>query len=200
MIPPPPRRIRRLVGYLLGFGVSVGVGLSPYLGESKVPGFTPLLTLIPPTIRDTAIPLSAALMGIVAVVIQWHAADQVTRAWLHETFKRALLLVLASFLVLTIVHILVVVRIDDPAGGPPDTFVIGFLKPNEDCCPPKTSDIDCVYKATLDQAKVESCWGPKNVRVAKLALILSYLLFMSSFGLIVGLLLIKDETQLRRET
>lgn len=197
MTPPPPQLARKLVRYILGFSVSFAIGLAPYLGRLKVPGFVPLLSLMPDNIQDTAIPLSAALMGIVAVVIQWYGSERVTSVWLRKGFKRALVLALLSFLVLIVVHTRVVVRVAyDDGGQKSKTYLIGFFRPNnKPPCSFDDSDVDCIARIGLKESKIESYWGDTQIQIAKLALILPYLLFMSSFGLLVGLLLLKDEEQ-----
>src|SRR5215475_12041913 len=73
--PKLPRLASDWVRYLLGFTVSIGVGLAPYLGLVGVPLFTPLLSLIPHSLQSIAIPISIASMGIIAVVVQWRKRD-----------------------------------------------------------------------------------------------------------------------------
>jgi hypothetical protein len=90
-IQPATPLARKFVRYLVGFGVGVGVGLAPYLGIVKVPLFRSLLSLIPDSIQDTVIPLSAALMGTLAVAIQWYAGESVTRQALRKMFTRTLI-------------------------------------------------------------------------------------------------------------
>lgn len=75
---PPTALTRVWVRSLIGFSVGVAVGLAPYLGVTGVPLFTPLLELIPSTARHTTIPLSAALMGLVAMWVQWYGADKLS--------------------------------------------------------------------------------------------------------------------------
>ena len=75
-ITPATSLSKKFVRYIIGFGVGVAVGLAPYLGILNVPFFKPLLSLIPEAVRGTAIPLSAALMGIVAVVIQSYGSER----------------------------------------------------------------------------------------------------------------------------
>lgn len=191
-MPSPPPLVRKLGRYILSFGVSFAIGLAPYLGRVKVPGFTPLLSLIPATIQDVAIPLSAALMGIVAVVVQWYGGEEVSRAWLRKHFKRALLLVLSSFMLLIVVHTLVVVRVEFLGGQDSETFVVGFKRTHKPPCTAEVSDSNCIKLLTFDVSRIESFWGDRQLRMARLALILSYLVFMSSFGLLVGLLLLKQ--------
>jgi ABC-type multidrug transport system fused ATPase/permease subunit len=196
-VPPPPPLARRLIRYILGFGVSFAIGLAPYLGRLEVPGFTPLLSLIPASIQDTAIPLSAALMGIVAVVIQWQGSERVSQRWLRRWFFRTLLLALFSFIALTVVHTFVVVKVDILGGRDSERFLVGFVRPIKPPCTEDISDSECIKKLTLDVSKIESFWGDKQIRLAKLSLTLPYLLFMSSFGLVVGLLLLKEESSRR---
>lgn len=196
MTTPPPLLARKLVRYIVGCGVSVAIGLAPYLGRLKVPGFTPLLSLMPENIQGIAIPLSAALMGVVAVVVQWYGNERVSRKWLRKAFKRALVLALLSFVVLIVVHTLVVVRGEYEGGRESKTYLIGFLGPdNPDPCTAQDSDSQCLGKVGYKIANIESHWGNRQIQIAKLALILSYLLVTSSFGLLVGLLLLKDEGQ-----
>lgn len=189
--PQPPPLARKWVRYILGFGVSVGIGLAPYLGRFNIPGFTPLLSLIPRSIQDTAIPLSAALMGVIAVVVQWYGGERVTNSWLRKKFRWTLAFVLLSFLALTVIHALVVVKVDYDGGKNSERFLIGFNRPNKPPCE-NVAPGECIKRLTFDVSAHESHWGDRQMSAARLSLILSYLLFMSSFGLIVGLLLLRD--------
>jgi len=86
-VPAITTRWTRLV---LGFGVSVAIGLAPYLGLVKVPLFAPLLSLIPVSIQNVALPLSAASMGVVAVFIQWYGFQRYSKHWLNTSFRRVM--------------------------------------------------------------------------------------------------------------
>src|SRR5882724_5196164 len=89
---PPTRTAKKFVRYMVGFGVSVAVGLAPYLGTLHVPLFSSLLDLIPEPIRGTVIPLSAALMGVVAVIVEWYGWERQDLAWFKTIFIRCLVL------------------------------------------------------------------------------------------------------------
>jgi hypothetical protein len=84
-----PSLTGRWMRLVLGFSVSVGVGLAPYLGKLKVPLFTPMLSLIPQSLQAVALPLSAASMGLVAVLVQWYGSQQIRQKQLSTWFGRS---------------------------------------------------------------------------------------------------------------
>lgn len=200
-MPEPPPITQQWIRYLLGFTVSVAIGLAPFLGKVDVPLFDSLLGLIPTNLQETVLPLSAALMGIIAVSVQWYASERINRAWLGKWFSRTLMSTFVSFLVLSVVHTFVVVRVHIRGGEEVISTLVGFARPVKPPCSEKLSDSECLEYVTLDPAAIESFWGSGQIRLATLALILPYLIFMGSFGLLVGLFLIKErqsEGQLRR--
>ena len=192
----PTRLARKLVKSILGFGISVAVGLAPYLGKYDIPFFSPLLDLIPESLHATIFPLSSAFMGVLAVAVQWYAGERVTLAWLGRLFRWTLLFSLITFIVLGVIHILVVVKVPIPAINDSATFLVGFKRPVRPPCTAEVSDAECIQKITLDEAAIASFWGDRQIRLAALSLILAYLLFMGTFGIMIGLLLLRDEAQL----
>jgi hypothetical protein len=199
-LPGPPSLAQKWVRYLIGFGVSVAVGLAPYLGRVRVPLFSSLLSLIPENIQDTVLPLSAALMGIVAVVIQWYGSDKITKRWLKRRFNFVGVMAIASFLLLILVHTLVVVKVPYAGGKKSASFLVGFSRPNTPPCTAEVSDADCIQHLTFNPVRIESFWGDRQVRLAKLSLMLPYLAFTALFGMLIGLLLLKDEARVHRNT
>ena len=191
-LPQAPRVARRWAQYVLAFGVSVAVGLAPYLGKIHVPGFAPLLSTIPTALHDVLIPLSAAVMGILAVVVQWMADDHPTERWLRKMFGRVLLVLVLSLVSLIVVETMAVVRVDILGGKDFETFQVGFSRPLRHPCTADVSDAECIKKLTLDRALIESFWGDKQVRIARLCLIFSYLTFTGGFGALVGLLTLRS--------
>jgi hypothetical protein len=197
---PPTPLARKLVRYILGFGVGVGFGLAPYLGLLDLPLFKPLLALIPESIQNTVIPLSSALMGTAAVVTEFYGGEYVTRARLRRLFKRTLLIAIAAFIVLIVVHSFVVVTIPVLGGKESVSFVVGFARPDKPPCSAEISDAACVKLLTLDTSEIESFWGDKQIRLAKVLLIIIYLLFTGSFGAIIGLIVIRDKVKTKVTT
>jgi hypothetical protein len=190
---PPTPLARKLVRYILGFGVGVGLGLAPYLGLLNIPFFKPLLSLIPESIQGTVIPVSAALMGVVAVVTEFYGGERVTQAKLRGLFKRTLFTAVVTLVILIGLHIFSVVTVPILGGKESVSFVVGFNRPVKPPCTEEISDAQCIKYLTLDTAEVESFWGDRQVRVAKGLLVLSYLAFTSSFGTIIGLIVLRDQ-------
>jgi hypothetical protein len=185
-----PHLATQWVSYLLGFSVSVAVGLAPYLGRVKIPLFTPLLSLIPLTIQDVAIPVSSAAMGIVAVVVQWYGSTRISGAWLSRMFVRTLASCVLLFVAFVTIEMMAVEHIDIPATGGRVSFVVGFSYPNKAPCT-ELSRADCIGKKIgLNPAAVLTYFGGKQVHESELLLILTYTALMSSFGALVGLLVI----------
>jgi hypothetical protein len=175
------------IKFLLGFSVSVAVGLVPYLGKI-VPLFTPLLAIIPESVQPLAIPLSAAAMGIVAVLVQWHsmqsAPPEQTKSW----FRRTLVLCVVALFALGILETMTVVRINVPAVGRTVSFAVGPSHPGTPPCAGLSRN-DCIeHQLSLDEARIDSYFGEGWVTITKFALVLVYTGFMSTFGALVVML------------
>ncbi len=192
----PTTRARRWVRYLLGFGVGVGVGLAPYLGRVNVPGFSALLTMLPDSLRDTALPLSAAVMGLVAVCVQWYGEERLSRAWLRRAFAIAAAAFVAALVAFAVVQSYVVVPVHVGAENFTASFLVGFDTPDRPPCPragaDAVGDAECIKRLTLDDARVAAFWGDRSVRVARLALLGSYLAATGAFAALVGLVLLRE--------
>jgi hypothetical protein len=190
-IPAAPPLATKWAKYVVGFGVSVAIGLAPYLGKLDVPLFTPLLNLIPPTVQDTAIPLSAALMGVVAVLIEWYGMSSLTIETVQKWFSRTVLWIIAGFILLTIIQTKVVARVPISSGKQTASFLVGLRDPHTPPCE-KVGKAECIKLITMDPAKIESHWGDDNIASARLALVFSYLAFTSGFGFLVGMLVLRQ--------
>lgn len=195
-VPPLAAYWVRLV---LGFGVSVAVGLAPYLGSLHIPLFAPMLSLIPASVQPIAIPVSATSMGIIAILVQWYGSVKPGRLWLRAMFGRTLAVCFLSFIALVAIEMVAVVRVDVPATNSTVSFAVGLGKPSAPPCV-ALGRADCIrHKLGLDEALIDSYFGENAVNTTKLSLVLSYVAFMSSFGALVGLLLLIGRPELSRE-
>lgn len=192
---PPTPLANRLVRYILGFGVGVGAGLAPFLGKVQVPGFDALVQLIPTTMHSTVFPVSAFAMGMVAVLMQWFAGDSPTKAWLRRQFRRGMIAVITGLLLFIVIQSQVVYPLNAAAVGHPVPVLIGFgerrVTPE---CPREMPLAECIRLRTAHPDQIASLWGEANVGLARLSLLLSYLLTTVAFGWIVGLLVLQAAT------
>jgi hypothetical protein len=188
-----PRLASDWVRYLLGFTVSVSVGLAPYLGLVDVPLFTPLLSLIPLSLQSIAIPISIASMSIIAVLVQWKKRDQAKPL----AFRLASFSALATLLLFLVIEMTAVAHIEVPAANQTVSFAVGFSSPRQPPCAGISREACIVEKLGFDETVIDSYFGDAQTALTKLLLVLSYIGFMSSFGWMVGLLLLRERRRAR---
>src|ERR1700688_4642810 len=186
---------RRLWHYILGFGVGIGVGLAPFLGRVKVPGFSALLDLYPLQMQQYLIPLSAFLLGTIAVAVQYYSAQRRSAAILDRYFRSLIVSLLGAFLILVVLYTQFVLPVKVEETGEWVHVVISWSR-SAGCCP-GLEDLDCIKQRSLDPAAIDSCW--KHLPLVKLALSVPYLFSRGSFPARVGLLLFREQGQEPRQ-
>jgi hypothetical protein len=194
----PTDLARRYVRYVRGFGVSIAIGLAPFLGKVKLPGFSALLEAVPFQIQDSLIPLSAFLMGLVAVAVQFYAGEQVAPARIRSLFGAGLVVLVAGLVLFIVFSTSFVERqkFGDQSVG---VIVSDSRLPPPGChCPRTLDDKACIQQLSLDEAALDSCWGGPSLRRRKLALSVTYLLLTGGFASLIGLLLLQEGSRGRR--
>jgi len=184
--------------YFLGLTVGMAIGLSPYIGILNVPVFRPLLELIPLTLQNTLIPLSSALMGVVATVIQWHAEEHYSKKYFNRLFLRSVLICFFALFALIIVHTLCVVTIPIKSGRESVSFLVGFSRPTVEPCTLDVSDEACIERLSFDPAEISSFWQDRQLRITRLFLFSAYLFFTGSFAIIVGLIAVRQNQRQKK--
>jgi len=86
----------------------------------------------------------------------------------------------------------VVARVPFGTHGEAVSFLVGFSRPVRPPCTADISDSECIKHLSFNTSRIESFWGDRPIRLARLSLILSYLSFMSGFGLLVGVLMLQQ--------
>lgn len=175
---------------LVTLTVGVGVGLAPYLGTLDVPLFKPLLDMIPDSLQDSTIPVSAALMGLVAVAVEWYGRERPSAALMRWSFPAVFAAALLALLAFMWVHTATVVTAH-AAGGSAKSFVVGAARSPTCGCPPTVGDEQCINGLSWNEALIAECWGDAQVRRAGLTLRLTYLLTTGLFGALVGLVALR---------
>jgi hypothetical protein len=191
----PTPKARRFVRLVVGFSVGVGIGMAPFLGKVRVPGFEPLLDLFPEQLRGVFIPLGAFLMGVIAVAVQVLTVPTWKGKELTRFSVRLMALTVASVVLLAIVYFLVVVRLQ--VAGRDVAVVTGWSRSSS--CPCTTpSDVLCIEELSLRPGAIEACWGTRQVQMSRLALCLLYLSTIGSFAALVGAALAFEQVRQRR--
>lgn len=190
---------RRFVRYILGFGVSVGVGLAPFLGKIKVPGFSALLEVLPVQLQSVLVPFSAFLMGLVALAVQFYYREKVSARTIRRYFRAGFVAIVLGFFMFVVLYRLFVIRVPIDEGRSHTAFVVSATRLAGCRCEDSDTDLECVKAVTFDPAALATCWGGASLELRELSLMVSYLLLTSGFGALIGLLIVQEEVQrLRR--
>jgi hypothetical protein len=203
---PPTPLARRFVRYALGFFVGVAIGMAPILGSVDVPGFKALLNVMPFQIASELIPLSAYLMGIIAVAVQYFAGERTPPSVLRKLFRLSLFVITVGFLLFVILRDQFTVGVR--RGGGRVTVLISSSPvaptpeeptPCGDCKNPKSSPASCIRRIGLEEEAIEKCWGYEGLTRRSQLLKLSYLILTGGVGVLIGFLLLRDEARRQEE-
>jgi hypothetical protein len=184
---PVPPTTKRWLKVLLGLSISVPIALAPLLGKLPIPLFPALLVMIPESIRNSVIPISAATMGLVAVSVEFRSIEKKSVKQLLGKARRSLLFASLCLALFCIVHSMSVTRVDVLGGSESLYFVTGFKAPEAPPCTGK-STADCIELLTTKQSAIASYFGDGQIRLASLMLEVFYVAFFAYFGNVVGIL------------
>jgi len=180
---------RTFVRYVVGFSVGVGIGLAPFLGKVKVPGFEALISLFPRQLQNTLLPLAAFLMGVIAVAVQFYAGSHLHPDRLGRYFGIGLVVMLSGFFLFAILCMLFVRQIPLREGEHAALILTPERLPGCSCG--NLPDALCVQKLSFNRAMLETCWGGPALKAREVSLEISYLLLTGGFGALIGLLLLR---------
>jgi hypothetical protein len=171
-----PSAAQRWLRLILALTVSVAIGLAPLLG------------LLPTDLQPRIIPITSALMGLVAVGVQWYSQDALSNRARRLAFKRTLIIAVAVLTGFYIVSTPVVKPFvyGEPSDLRTDYILVAFCQPNKPPCGGMSKE-ECLQVLTSNRVRIATFYGSQNLEVAQLALVLPYLVFMTSFAVAVGL-------------
>jgi len=196
-----PRAVTPLLGlfrrYILGFGVTLSIGLAPFLGKVKVPGFVALLEVVPLQLQDALIPLSAFLMGLIAVAVQFYAGEDIAPGYIRSLFGGGLATVVVGLILFTTLSSYFVER-QEFGSQSVGVLVTDSRRPG--CaCSPQDDNNACIKQLSLAEEALDSCWGGPSFQRRKLSLSLTYLFLTGGFASLIGLLLLQMRNRPRRK-
>jgi len=194
-IDPPTATAKQLVLRILGYGVWVGIALAPWLGKLKVRLFSALIELYPESLQDWLIPVSAALVGMIVVVIDFATNERTSKAAIRRWFIATVIVFVSTLLTLVWIYPDLVARVEKGLEGDRMAYlavvtgtpeVPGPLPAKCKCTPGDPAE-QCVGDVGLKPANVRTCFGAVRINRATRALTLLYLAVMASFAGAVGL-------------
>jgi hypothetical protein len=142
-----------------------------------------------------AIPLSAAMLGLIAVGVQWYSSAEVPERFLKKWFPRAALFAGISLVLFILLHTALVVGVQIQGGASRVAFVVWPSRVSSCPCVAAVPDATCVIQLSFSESELDRCWGDRNRRLAGTALALSYTFATSGFGALVGLAVMRQRTR-----
>jgi hypothetical protein len=187
---------RRFVRYILNFFLGLGIGLAPFLGTKNVPGFRALISVMPFQIAPVLIPLSAFLMGLVMVAVQFYSTEQISRSTLRKRFKFALIAMVIGFVLFYYLRGEFTVDVERAMNASTVTVLIGDSTTSDCLCKnPKEHPDSCIQELSFSTAAIASCWDAREIKRRGELLGLSYLVLTSGVGVLIGLVLLVEDSR-----
>ena len=175
------QRARKFLRYCLSFGLATALALATYL----IPLFQPVLSFLPDTGYKFVLLIFSALLGGLAVGVQWHALAKLPRLKLRKRLKQILGIATVAIVGFVILHAIVVVTLT--VQGEPEWFVVGFSRRVVEGCPADITNQQCVKNLSTDPVEIAKAWGEGQIKLASSLLTLLYLAFVSSLAALAGL-------------
>lgn len=194
---------------ILGFGVWFAIGLAPFLGKIRVPGFTAVIEMYPATLQSWLIPLSGLFMGMMAVTIEFASEQRIGKARLTSWFIRAAATFGLSLIVMIALYLFTVTTVDQnirlpngELGQVTHAFVTGrstVASPSPCGCVAGMDAEQCLKEISLESTKIKACFGARPIKFATFSLALVYLVLTGSFVAAVGLLMLEQRRRRARQ-
>jgi hypothetical protein len=195
-LPPTTSVAWKFGRYALSFGVTLVVGLAPLLGKSGVRLFTPLATLIPLNLQEGVLALAGFLMALTAVAAQFFASDNAAfgKRRMRTMFLAVFLGAVVVTLALSVVYSFYVEKIELEGGKFSARYIVGeTMLPTCPCVAQKKPISTCIGSAiTTNPAEVSACYPRSEIAGRQAVLSLLYLLTMLSFGMLIGLVVLRE--------
>ncbi len=191
-IQAPTPVTRRLVRYVVGFGVGAAVGMAPFLGNLEVPLFRALPSLFPSNMQEMFTPFAGFLVGLVVVAVQFYSEEWIEPGRLRRRFLALFVVLLGGLALFVVLYLLFVVRVETGRGVQP--VLIGWTMEPECACVDeglRDNASECIKRLSLDPAQIESCWGRRDLLLSGLLLTLGYLVLTGGFVGLVGLVVLQ---------
>src|SRR5829696_1112803 len=156
---PPTSLSQDFVRKVVGFSVGVGVGMAPFLGAINIPGFKALYSVLPFQIRFGLIALSAFVMGLIAIAVQFSAAEKLSRPAIRKRFRVGFVAMLIGFVAFVALRSEFTESVE--RGRSHVSVMIGPSRIETCGCPKTLEAPECIKELAFDSAAIASCWGSR---------------------------------------
>jgi hypothetical protein len=190
-LPGPGRKYLR---YILGFGVTLVVGMAPLLGRKGIPGFTALSDILPLNIKDGVIVVASVLMTAPAVGVQFFSGDAIAKKRIGRAFAVAFAALVIGTFLLYRAYAHDVIQIPYLGQQGTAAYIVGkTMLPDCPCVAKKLAISACIGNAiTTNPVAVAGCYDREEISDRETKLSTLYLFVMFSFGVLVGLVVVKE--------
>lgn len=185
---------------IVGFGVWFAIGLAPFLGKVRIPGFTAVIEMYPVDLQAWLVPLSGIFMGMIGVTVEFASEAKIGRRTLQRWFISTVAVFVVSLIVLMFLYLRYVARVDQTVRR--DDGTIGHVtwaivtgarrvpaEVSPDCpCTAREAAATCVARS-LDPTILSACFDDTGSATLQLAVV--YLALTGSFAAAVGLLILE---------
>ena len=190
---------RGFVRTALTFGLGIGLGLAPFLGEIQIPGFRPLLQVLPTNLIDFLLAVAPLLMGLVAAAVRFYFRDRLSLKKLERLLWISLSGAALGLLALVYIHNFYVCPVTMGPGEGKRLVIISLDRLPDCTCGAsgRVSDEDCIKGLAFD---LDRCWDKRVRKNVAFVFELVYLVVNFSFGVVVGVLVLRREKETVKRT
>jgi len=193
-LPALPATARRFFINLLALTVTLGVGIAPFLGVTRVPGFITIGELFPLNLQRAVAAFAAFLITLAAVGVQFFGGDRFQAGRLKTAFIIVSVALLAAVLVLYLTYTSWVAHVE-VGGNLSAAYIVGpRMLPDCPCVAHKLQITSCIGPVLdTNPAHVEDCYPREDIVVRKNGLSLLYLFAIFSLGVLIGLVVLREK-------
>lgn len=188
-----PEPAREYLSLLIGYVVTLGVGLAPILGAKHVPGFISIGELFPQNMQRGLVAFATFLMVIPILTVHFFADDRVRLSRLNRIFVVFLPLLVVLPFVLYYLFSIYVIQVDFEGGNGSAAYVVGArMQPDCPCVPRGLRMANCIGPVlSANPAEVTACYDDAEINGRRVTLAIPYLLLMLSLGALAALVVLK---------
>lgn len=182
-----PPSTKKLLRFVLGFGVVFVVTMAPLTGAKRIPYFQPLADILLERHKNLLLPVSGILLATIALIIHFYYEEKVSL----KRLRKSLFITLAVFLV-SLGAFITLPQYVVKVGCATDPFVVGWSRLPGCECGKDIPDADCLAG---NGCGIAGCWGQGQVNAVESSIYASYLGSLCGFVALVGIVVLIEQAR-----